>query len=323
MTRLRKARTLLPAGVAAVLVLTGLALLLPRASGGSVPVSRPAPRSEAGAGSLAPRPGGEAGAPLRMGSTPQARSAMIEGVVDEDFLPVEEETPAPAPTTSAEELFKALGDGTPGRQAAAALQLRRLSTPEVVEGALRRWHTTGDARLRALLLYVLSGTRAAVENSERDALLTAGAVPFLRDVVRQPAGTATAPAILALSDLGTEEAARTLTAVAQDPREPAKAGQSLSALIARPDRHAVAALEAMAHDAGSRTTHVRAVGALVRIAQTSKQAGADAPAEWHAEARAFVRGEGLDIVRAIAGDGALPEVQRAASEIQAAIESLP
>ena len=312
-------RKWMPVGIGAALLLTALALLLPR-PGGLEAGSRTGRATEAKAATAAQENRTASPAPKAKAETSKSEDEFFTDYEPGRAIPAAE---ASAKTPSAEDALAVLAGDDPAQQAVTILALRSRPTPEIVEAALKLFRTTGDDRTRALLLFLLSGTRTAVENSERDALLAAGAVPFLKGVAFRPADGATAPALLALSDLGTDEAAHVLTAVAQDPQDPVRGGQGLAALVMRPDAHAVAALQSLATDAGSHSTHLRAVGALLEIVlrRTPAEAGVEAP-ECVSEARRFLAIHGAEIARGAALASRLPDVQARAESILKALESL-
>lgn len=150
---------------------------------------------------------------------------------------------------------------------AVALEWAGKPTTERVEEAIRSYRQSSGSRTRAIALYILARSRRTVAHAERDDVLANEALPFLRDVALSPSTDATRPAILALSALGDPEAARTLALASLDPREPEKGVEALSALVVRPDRYAVAALEDLARDRVSGAARLRAVRALVSAAK--------------------------------------------------------
>lgn len=224
---------------------------------------------------------------------------------------------------AAEEAFRTLPTADPETQASMILAMRESPTADLVRAAIRLWRTSREDRVRALLLFFLAGSRPAVADAERDTILDVEAVPFLRDVVLRPADDATRPAILALSDLRKDEAARLLSLVVQDPRDPEKSEEALAALVVRPHRTAVQALENLAAGRASQATKLRALRGLISMIQTWDKEGADPELrEAMGDARRFVTTDGLGIASIAGTQSGIPEVREEAAQIQTDIQSL-
>lgn len=209
-----------------------------------------------------------------------------------------EATPARAEASAA--CATPIVEQPPADLEAVALEWGRQPTAERVDETLREYRRAGDARSKAIALYILARSRRAVAHAERDAVLSTEAIPFLRDVTLAPASDATRPAILALSALGQPEAARTLALASLDPREPGKGAEALSALIVRPDRCAVAALEDLARDRVSGAARLRAVHALLSAAKLWGHQAEDLEARAAlAEAYRFLEWEATGVIDSI------------------------
>ncbi|MBI3099251.1 MAG: hypothetical protein HYY93_13575 [Planctomycetes bacterium] len=223
----------------------------------------------------------------------------------------------------AEEALQALLTADPETQASLLLSMRERPTPDLVQAAIRAWRTSREDRSRALLLFFLSGTRDTVVDAERDTILDVEAIPYLRDIALRPADDATRPAILALSDLRSGEASRLLALVVQDPRDPIKAGDALSAMIVRPHRTGVRALEDLAAGRASLTTKLRALRGLLTLIQTWDRDGTDPDVrDALGEARRFVYTDGLGIASIAETQSGIPEVREEASLLQIEIAAL-
>lgn len=205
----------------------------------------------------------------------------------------------------------------PASQARLAIDLRKCPTPERVRALLEAYRSATTPRSRALLLYLLACSRPTIESADRDACLDREAVPFLREVASAERTDATRPAFLALSALGTPEAARVLTDVARDPE---KAQEALSALATRPNSAALGALEGMARDGGEAASRIQALRALL-VAMRLWNGEADFAARGVvAETKRFLAWEGKVIAESLARVG---EAQDEAQAVLREIESLP
>lgn len=205
----------------------------------------------------------------------------------------------------------------PATQARLAIGLRKRPTPDRVRALMTAYRATAAPRSRALLLYLLACSRPAIADADRDATLDSEAVPFLREVASAERTDATRPAFLALSALGTPEAARVLTDVARDP---GKAEEALSSLATRPTHAALEALEGMAREGGEAASRVRALRTLL-VATRLWDGEADFAARGVvAETRRFLAWEGRVIAESLASDG---DARDDAQAVLREIESLP
>ncbi len=205
---------------------------------------------------------------------------------------------------------------------AQALEWGKHPTLDRVDEALRAYRESPDPRRKAIALYILARSRRVVAHAGRDAVLSTEAVPFLRDVTLAPATDATRPAILALSALGDPEAARILALAARDPREPQKAEEAISALIVRPDRCAVGALEDLARARASGSARLRAVRALLTAAALWGPQAEDLDARAAlAEARRFLEWEGPGIADSVGRGTRVVELQEDARSLSGEIET--
>ncbi len=234
-------------------------------------------------------------------------------------------TPEAAPAV----VVPAAGDATTAHEPlsvdleAVALEWGSHPTLERVDAALREYRETADSRRKAIALYVLARSRRVVAHAVRDEVLSTEALPFLRDVTLAPATDATRPAILALSAMGDPEAARTLALASLDASEPEKGAEALSALIVRPDRHAVAALEDLARDRVSGAARLRALRALVTAATLWGPQAEDLEARTAlAEANRFLEWEAKGIAESIGRATRVAALGDDARSVGAAIDSL-